>query len=277
MEIFSRKNRFQGPIRGVILDWSGTAVDFGSFGSIHPFLDVFRESWVEITAEEVREHMGLSYWDHLSALLQSESVSAKWTDIYGAPPSEYDMERLHRNLEQAMPAGIDNHAEPVPGLLETVAEFRGRGLKIGSTCSHSFPAADALAEAARERGYKPDSVVCSTDVPAGRPFPWMCWQNAINLEVYPLKGIVKIGDTVPDILEGLNAGMWTIAILDSSNELGMTKDELDRADRVSLQLDLERIEKKFFATGAHFVVREIGECPAIIDQINERLKLGEEP
>ena len=277
MEIFSRRNQFRGPLRGVILDWSGTAVDFGGFGHIPAFVDSFRESWVEITAQEVRAHMGLSYADHLLALLQTESVSAKWLDVYGAPPSEFDLDRLYRAIERLMPSRVAEHAEPVPGLLEAVSEFRGRGLRIGATSSHSYPAMEALAEAARQNGYAPDTMVCSSDVPAGRPLPWMCYQNAINLETYPLESLVKIGDTVPDIQEGLNAGMWTVGVLKTSADLGMTEEEIARADQIELGRELDRIEKGFLNAGAHFVVGSVRDCPEILDRINQRLKRGEGP
>ena len=42
-----------------------------------------------------------------------------------------------------------------------------------------------LKEEASQRGYGPDSPVCAGDVPAGRPEPWMCLENAKNLGVYP--------------------------------------------------------------------------------------------
>ena len=277
MEACSRKNPFRGPLKGVILDWSGTTVDCGDFGSIPAFLEVFQENWVQITAQEIRTHAGLSYADHLLALLQTESVSEKWLDVYGAPPSEFDLDRLYRALERLMPSHTADHAEPVAGLLEAVSEFRRRELKIGSTSTHSYAAMEALAEASRERGYEPDTVVCSSDVPGGRPFPWMCYQNAINLESYPLQSLVKIGDTVPDIQEGINADMWTIGVTETSACLGMTEEEIARADKVELAGELDRIGKMFLDAGAHFVVESIRDCPAIIDRINRRLKLGESP
>ncbi|MHC1727769.1 MAG: phosphonoacetaldehyde hydrolase [Syntrophobacteraceae bacterium] len=277
VEIFSRTNLFRGPLKAVILGWSGVAVDHGAFGSIQPYIDAFRESWVEISTQDVRQHQGLSYADHLLALLQSESVSSKWLDIYGAPPTEYDLDRLYRNIEQLMPTHVVNHAEPVSGLMEAVAEFRHRELKIGSTSSHSYGAMEALAEAAREGGYQPDAMVCSSDVPGGRPYPWMCYQNAINLEAYPLESLVKIGDTVPGIQEGLNAGMWTIGVLKTSSELGLTDEEITRADDGEIKQRVGLLEKKFFDAGAHFVVEGIRDCPAVIDKINQRLKFGEKP
>ena len=40
---------------------------------------------------------------------------------------------------------------------------------------------------------------------AGRPYPFMCLQNAINLQVDCVAACVKIDDTIPGIEEGLNA------------------------------------------------------------------------
>jgi len=83
-----------------------------------------------------------------------------------------------------------------------VAEQRKRGIKIGSTTGYTREMMDLLLAEAARRGYEPDSTVCATDVPAGRPEPWMCLQNAQELGVYPMEACVKIGDTLPDIEEG---------------------------------------------------------------------------
>jgi len=58
---------------------------------------------------------------------------------------------------------------------------------------------EVLAPKAKENGYEPDCIVCPDEVPAGRPFPWMCYENAIRLGAYPMQAIVKVGDTLPDI------------------------------------------------------------------------------
>ena len=56
---------------------------------------------------------------------------------------------------------------------------------------------------------------------AVRPKPFMCYRNAILPGVFPLWHCVKIGDTPSDIAEGLNAGMWTIGITATGNEIGL--------------------------------------------------------
>jgi phosphonoacetaldehyde hydrolase len=119
--------------------------------------------------------------------------------------------------------------------------------------------------------------VCSSDVPAGRPAPWMCYLNAINLRVYPMEAMVKIGDTVSDIQEGRNAGMWTIGVTKTGNELGLTEVEVAALAPADLRARLEAIGDRLRAAGAHYVAESIQECPEIVDIINDRLVRGERP
>jgi phosphonoacetaldehyde hydrolase len=131
-------------------------------------------------------------------------------------------------------------------------------------------------EAAR-RGYVPDSTVCATQVPAGRPHPYMCLQNAINLQTYPMEAIVKIGDTLPDIEEGLNAGMWTIGLAKTGNEMGLTEEQIAALDPQTLESRLAKAYRRMYQTGAHYVVDGIADVLPVLDDINARLSRGERP
>lgn len=269
VETFGGKRPYRGQVGAVVLDWEGTVMDAGCFGTIQPYIDTFNQNWVAMSSEDVREFVGLSCLDQLAALLQSEPVSAKWLEVYGAAPSEHDFERLHRSIARTISSDLIHYSDLAPGLLEAVSEFRERGIKIGSTSSYVLDEMEGLVEAGRERGFEPDSIVCSTDVPAGRPYPWMCYQNAINLEVYPLEAVVKIAGTIPGIREGLNAGMWTVAVLQGSSLVGLMQDEAE------LQGSVEEAGRRFSEVGAHFVVADLRGCAEVIDRINEKLKVGE--
>ena len=105
----------------------------------------------------------------------------------------------------------------------------------------------------------------------------MCYQNAINLEVYPMEAMVKIGDTVSDIQEGLNAGMWTVGITKTGSELGLTEAEAAALAPLDLSERLAAIACRFVGAGAHYIAEDIGQCPAVIDAISARLAKGERP
>ena len=50
----------------------------------------------------------------------------------------------------------------------------------------------------------------------GRPDPRMIHDAMQRLSITDARQVVKIGDTVVDIQEGRNAGVWTLAVLTGS-------------------------------------------------------------
>jgi len=277
MDIFIRTTHYRGPVRGVILDWAGTAVDYGCIGPVAVFMEVFKRRGVKVTTEEARAPMGLMKKDHVRSMCQAESVATNWQKVHGREPDESDVEAMYADVEPLLVSTVARYADPIPGLSKTVAAFRKDGIRIGSTTGYTAPMMAVLTPEAKRRGYVPDSVVCPSDVPAGRPYPWMCYQNAINLQVYPLEAMVKIGDTVSDIHEGLNAGMWTIGVTKTGNELGMTEGEVAALSPIDLRRRLDIIEDRLRKAGAHYMAESVEQCPPLIEAINLRLARGERP
>ena len=277
MDIHVRNGAYKDPIRAIVLDWAGTAVDYGCVGPVAVFIEVFRRRDVEVTTAEARRPMGLMKKEHVRRMCEMDTVAAKWQKVHGRKPDESDVEAMYEDVEPLMVSSVAATAEPIPGLHAALKAFRKAGIGIGSCTGYTTPIMAVLVEEARKRGYTPDSIVCPSDVPAGRPYPWMCYQNAINLQVYPMGGMVKIGDTVNDIHEGLNAGMWTIGVTKTGNELGLTEAEVALLAPSELRRRLDAIEERLHKSGAHYVTESIEWCPAIIEAINARLARGERP
>jgi phosphonoacetaldehyde hydrolase len=277
VDIFIRTTPYTGPVRAVILDWAGTAVDYGCIGPVAVFMEAFKRRGVQVTTAEARGPMGLMKKDHVRSMCQAESVAARWQKAHGREPDENDVEAMYADVEPLLVSIVARYADPIPGLSEALAAFRKAGIRIGSTTGYTAPMMAVLTPEARRRGYAPDSIVCPSDVPAGRPYPWMCYRNAINLQVYPMEAMVKIGDTVSDIHEGLNAGMWTIGVTKTGNELGLTQAEVASLQPGELKQRLEAIDERLHKAGAHYVAESVGQCPPLIAAINARLARGERP
>jgi phosphonoacetaldehyde hydrolase len=277
VDTFTRTTPYTGPVRAVILDWAGTAVDYGCIGPVAVFMEVFKRRGVQVTTAEARAPMGLMKKDHVRSMCQSESVAAKWQKIHDREPDENDVEAMYADVEPLLVSIVARYADPIPGLAEALAAFRKDDIRIGSTTGYTASMMAVLTPEARRRGYAPDSIVCPSDVPAGRPYPWMCYQNAINLQTYPMEAMVKIGDTVSDIHEGLNAGMWTIGVTKTGNALGMTEAEVAALSPLDLRRRLDAIDERFRKEGAHYVAESIEQCPPLIAAINARLARAEQP
>jgi len=277
MDVFIRTTPYTGPVQAVVLDWAGTAVDFGCVGPVAVFVEVFRRRGVAVSVSEARGPMGLMKQEHVRRMCATPSVAAKWRAVWKREPNEEDAEAMYADVEPLLVSTVARHATPIPGVLEAVAAFRREGIRIGSTTGYTGPMMETLIRAAAERGYAPDAAVSSSDVPAGRPYPWMCYLNALKLQVYPFEAMVKIGDTVADIQEGRNAGMWTVGVTRTGNELGLSEREAAALEPAELRGRLRVIADGFFRAGAHYVTESVADCPAVIDDVNARLARGERP
>jgi phosphonoacetaldehyde hydrolase len=277
MSVFIRNQAYTGSVKAIVLDWAGTAVDYGSIGPAAVFVDVFAKFGVEVSVADVRQFMGVAKKDHIRNICGLPPVTEQWQMQNGRAPDENDVDRIYAETEPMMVDTVTRHADLIPGLLETIEALREQGVKIGSSTGYTAPMMEALVPAARERGYAPDAVVCASDVPAGRPYPWMCYLNAIRLQVYPLEAVVKIGDTISDIEAGLNAGMWTIGLTQSGNELGLSEQEVSKLTAREIKAKTDLIANRYREAGAHYVAAGTWEVLPVIENINARLARGEKP
>jgi phosphonoacetaldehyde hydrolase len=268
---------YRGPLKAVILDWAGTTMDYGCFAPAVVFLEVYKRKGVPITMEQAREPMGAHKKVHIRTISQMGSVQKTWEQVHGRRPTEEDVEAMFEDFVPRQLECLADYADLVPGTLEAVSDFRRRGLKIGSTTGYTTEMMQILLAEAKRRGYEPDSSVCAAQVPAGRPHPWMCLQNAMNLQIYPMEAFVKVGDTLPDISEGLNAGMWTIGLAKTGNEMGLKEQEVNALSPDAREAKLARAYQRMHQMGAHYVVDTIADVPPLVDEINARLVRGDRP
>ncbi len=274
---FVFKRSYRGSLKAVILDWAGTTMDYGCFAPAVVFVEVYQRKNVPISIEQARIPMGAHKKVHIRELSLMEDVAARWQEVQGQKHSEDDIEARFQDFVPLQLECLADYADLIPGTVEAVARFRERGLKIGSSTGYTGEMMELLLEEARKRGYEPDASVCASDVPAGRPQPWMCLENAKKLQVYPMESIVKIGDTLPDIWEGLNAGMWTIGLAKTGNEMGLTQKEIDELDPEIYARRLKRAYDRLAQAGAHYVVDGIGDVEPVLDAIQARVSRGDKP
>ena len=263
MEFYFQRG-YRGPLKAVMLDWAGTTLDYGCYAPAVVFVQVYERQGVPISIEEARVPMGAHKKVHIRKLSKMEAIAARWQEEHGRAPNEEDVETMFADFVPLQLGCLADYAELIPGTVEAMTEFRRMGLKIGSTTGYMTEMMDVLIEEAARRGYKPDSSVCAAEVPAGRPAPWMCLQNAQMLGVYPMEACVKVDDTLPGIEEGLNAGMWAIGLAKTGNEIGLTEAEIEALDADVYQARLQRAYARMAQTGAHYVVDGISDVPPII-------------
>jgi phosphonoacetaldehyde hydrolase len=276
MEFYTQRN-YRGPLKAAIFDWAGTTVDYGCCAPAGAFQELFRQNDVEASIAQARGPMGMHKRDHIATMLAMPELAAQWKSAHGAAHTDDDVERLFQAFIPLQLAALPNFLDVIPGVVPTVDGMRTRGMKIGATTGYNVEMMGLCQEAAAKEGYVPDVSVAVTQVPAGRPAPWMAVKAAMELQVFPWESIVKIGDTVTDVLEGLNAGMWTIAVTKTGNEIGLSRDVVEAMPDGELAPLLDRAAQKLADSGAHYVVEGVDQVLPLLDEIEERLARGERP
>jgi len=274
---FSYTRSYKGPIQAVLLDWAGTTMDFGCVAPAVVFVEVFRRKSVPITMEEARAPMGAHKKVHIRKITQLDSVRARWQEAHGRLPDEDDIEAMFQDFVPLQLECLSTYSQLIPGTLEMIAELRRRGMKIGSTTGYTTEMTAINLADAKRQGYEPDSTVSASEMPAGRPYPFMCLQNAINLQVDCVESCVKIDDTIPGVEEGLNARMWTIGLAVSGNEVGLSLEDWRALSEDDKAIKRERAYRRMYQSGAHYVVDDISQIMPCIDDISQRLARGERP
>lgn len=268
---------YRGPLKGVILDWAGTTVDHGSLAPAMVFVQLFASQGVTISMAQARQAMGLAKKDHLRSILAQPEVQQAWLAVHPALPGENEIEALYQAFLPIQGEAIRQRAELIPGTLRAVAAMRRMELQIGSTTGYPRQLMEVLVPAAAEAGYCPDTWVCPEDVPVGRPYPWMCYLAAVRLGTYPMAAMVKVGDTLADIAEGLNAGMWSVGLTHTGNGLGLTVEQLAAQEAELTRQQALTIRTEMLQAGAHYTVPGIAQVPAVLVTIQARISQGESP
>jgi phosphonoacetaldehyde hydrolase len=270
-------HRYVGPLKAVVLDWAGTTVDYGCMAPVATFMQAFEETGVPISVAEARAPMGMPKWQHIQAITRDEAVAARWAAVHGKRPDDSDVDTLYQRFLPLQVQTVEQHSDMIPGVIETIAALRGRGMAIASTTGYPREVMDVVLRVAKEQGYEPDATVCAGDTPAGRPGPFMALQALIKLSISPVEAVVKIGDTVVDIEEGLNGGMWSVGVSVTGNEVGLSAGEY-AALPVEKQRRLAAVAtERLAAAGAHYVVDSLGDVLPVLDLIEARLAAGEKP
>jgi phosphonoacetaldehyde hydrolase len=114
-------------------------------------------------------------------------------------------------------------------------------------------------------------------VSPGRPAPFLLFEAARRLGVYPMSAVVAADDTEAGVAAGRNAGCWSVGVAATGNGVGLSLpawEELSDTDRRPL---LEASRRSLLRAGADFVVDGAWALPRLLHEIDRLAAAGERP
>jgi len=270
---------YQGKIKAMVLDWSGTLADAYVIAPAVVFVEVFKSQGVEISMEEARGPMGLRKDIHIQKLTEDPVIAARWEAVKGTPPTQADVDAMFAEFVPAQLACLPKYTALLPGVKEAVNGLQAQGIKMGVSTGFTRVMVDVLLKDVIAQGVVPDATVAGDEVVNGaRPAPHMVFKNLDLMNISDVRSVVKCDDTVSGIGEAMNAGCWGVGLVRYSNYMNInTLEEEATLSEADIAARMGKTRKILEQAGAHYVIDSLVELPAVIDDINARLARGEKP
>lgn len=183
----------------VVFDIAGTTVkDKGNVADT--FLAAFLKHGFEVSREEANRVMGYRKMEAIRMLIDK---------LY---PELHDKEEMvlsiHNSFEEIMLEFYmaDKELAPFPEAEETFRWLHSKGIKVAlNTGFTKYVTEGILYRLGWKDNAMIDAVICSDQVPEGRPSADMIRSLMHSLQVSDPAEVIKVGDTEVDVLEGRNA------------------------------------------------------------------------
>ena len=254
--------------KAAVFDWAGTIVDFGSFAPMGVFVKAFAEFGINASIEQARAPMGAPKWDHIRSMMDMEQIAAQWEAKYGNRPTDADVDKVYEVFVPMNEKVAADYADLVPGAKKAVDDLRAMGLKIGSTTGYTRSIMENVIPVAARQGYEPDNLVCSDDLPEGRPGPLGMYKCMVDLVAYPPEAIIKVDDTEPGIKEGVAAGCLAVGVALSGNAVGKTPEELAALPEAEVDALRRHATQILKDAGADYVIDTVADLPALVRELD---------
>ncbi len=188
------------PIELVVFDIAGTTVKDKGEISI-AFQMAMKEFGYDIPKHAISPLMGYKKPEAIRMML----------DAFEPDEKVVTQELIDAIYEEFIVAMIeyyhtDNAVEAFEQAEEVFATLKSKGIKIGLDTGFSKSIASVIMDKLGWlRDQKVDCMVCSDEVPLGRPHPYMIEKMMQQTGVKEAQHVIKVGDTEVDVNEGKNA------------------------------------------------------------------------
>ncbi|MEI7657467.1 MAG: HAD family hydrolase [Phycisphaerae bacterium] len=186
------------PLELFVFDMAGTTVDDAGDHVAAALVSVLEQAGVHATAREVDPVMGIPKPLAIRELLRHAR---------GCMPDPDEVHAVHAEFQAAMVDfyRIDPSVREIPGASGLFRRLRDAGVRVTLDTGFDRLIVDAIIERLGWSGLVDDSIA-SDEVDRGRPEPDMIRALMRRAGVTDPVRVGKLGDSVSDIDEGLNAG-----------------------------------------------------------------------
>ncbi|GAX07459.1 2-aminoethylphosphonate-pyruvate aminotransferase [Secundilactobacillus silagincola] len=253
-------------IEAIVLDWAGTTVDYGSRAPIIAFKNAFAHFGIGLSEETIRQDVGLDKLTHVRKILQIPEIANSWETRQPTIPLTKATAEIYAQFQIEINKVLAETAQLKPGMTDLIKFANTHHIQLATTTGYTQVMLNQILPLAAQQGYTPTYNITSEQTNhVGRPKPDMVALAMQKMHISDPSHVIKVGDTVNDILEGKNAGTISIGVVDGGNLIGLPKQAFD-------QLNIEQRDR--YRAKAAAILKEAG-ADEIINNIADLIPLIE--
>lgn len=253
-------------IEAIVLDWAGTTVDYGSRAPIIAFKNAFAHFGIDLSEETIRQDVGLDKLTHVRQILQIPEIANSWETRQPTIPLTKATAEIYAQFQIEINKVLVETAQLKPGMTDLIKFANTHHIRLATTTGYTQVMLNQILPLAAQQGYTPTYNITSEQTNhVGRPKPDMVALAMQKMHISDPSHVIKVGDTVNDILEGKNAGTISIGVVDGGNLIGLPKQAFD-------QLNIE--QRDHYRAKAAAILKEAG-ADEIINNIADLIPLIE--
>ncbi len=256
-------------IRAVIFDWTGTVIDYGSQAPVVALKRAFQKFGLIVGQQQIRQDLGLGQDIHIRRLMADSVLQQQWEASHKGLPISLGAELIYDQFVAEMRAVLPKYAQLRTGFSRLLSFLQNQGIRFATTTSYSSELLGEILPIVKESGFAPQVNITPGDVDGyGRPNPNMIQAAMAELGIHNARFVVKVGDTVNDILEGKAAGALTVGIVEGSNLIGLSKREFNACSLEEQNSLKNQAVQAFEAAGADYVVDDTKQLISLIKELD---------
>lgn len=200
-------------IQLVAFDMAGTTID--DHGLVYVALErCVTDAGATVDQRDLQLWMGTDKVTAIRALLRLGGIEPTESIVTSA------FDGFRRILAQSY---RDRPPVALPGVEDAMRVLRSRGIRVALTTGFTSEVAEAILNSIgwtvgpAIEGASPtdllDAVVTTSDVPSGRPAPYLIHRAMERTGVVDVRSVLAAGDTIVDLLAARNAGVIGVGVL----------------------------------------------------------------
>lgn len=258
-------------IEAIVLDWAGTTVDYGSRAPIIAFKNAFAHFGIELSEATIRQDVGLDKMTHVRQILQIPEIASSWESHHPTIPLTKAATEVYAQFQVEINQVLVETAQLKPGMADLIKFANTHHVQLATTTGYTQTMLDQILPLVAQQGYTPTYNITSEQTDhVGRPQPDMIELAMQKMHITDPTHVIKVGDTVNDILEGKNAGTLSVGVVDGGNLIGLSQQafgQLSIEQRDRYHAKAAAILKE---AGADEIINNIADLIPLIESIDEQ-------